>query len=505
MQRKAVKLRPTDGELHLNLANMFSESGRQREALPAYRKAVSLQPDGANFLRALKDCLMAIDRPRGHARHHSPELEEAATIARRLFEIDPDTPETGLDLASILASLERLEEAEAVLRDTIARAPRHLASQQALVSVLMDRGLFDEVEALCREILERVPANPPTYLNLANIKASAIGDEDVARIRAELERSDLAANDKAALNFTLGRHFDVTGRPDDAFPRFAAANAAILGAGPRSANDKIRMMERIRDAFTPGLFPEIDGARDSEAPVFIIGMPRTGTSLLEQILASHPAVVGCGELGDLGNLAADLNEKGLFPEGIEKLGAAKRRELGRRYTEIVAGYAGAGKRAVDKMPGNFIFAGLIHLLLPSSPIIHCRRDPVATCFSNYTTPFTQPTGWTNDLEDLGRYYRSYEALMEHWHDILPEGRILDVEYEDLVNRPEPNIRRVLEYCGLPWDDNCLTYYRTPRNIRTSSAAQVRQPMMTGRSDKWRAYEKYLEPLLNTLGARSSDG
>ncbi len=231
-------------------------------------------------------------------------------------------------------------------------------------------------------------------------------------------------------------------------------------------------------------------------------MPRSGTTLVEQILASHPMVHGAGELTEF-NEAVD-SIKGLdgaaltYPEFVPPLGASALRQLGGRYLELVCKRSPSGERLTDKMPSNYYFLGLIHLALPNAKIIHTVRDPIDTCISCFSKLFSADQNHTYDLAELGRYYRRYEQLMTHWRRVLPTESFLDVQYEDVVANLEGAARRIIAYCGLPWDDRCLAFHETNRPVRTASATQVRQPIYKNAIGRWRVYQEFLGPLLTAL-------
>ncbi len=262
-------------------------------------------------------------------------------------------------------------------------------------------------------------------------------------------------------------------------------------------------LKRVEAVFTPDLIRTRQGTGElSPLPVFIVGMLRAGTTLLEQILASHPQVFGAGELKHFGNAAANIHRTQTysveFPEVVSNMSDERFRELGAYYVAVLKRIAPDAVRVVNKMPGNFIHAGLIHLALPNAVIIHAVRDPVDTCVSCFSKLFGEPQNHTYDLAELGRYYRGYQTLMRHWHQVLPHGRILEVHYEDTVADLEGTARRIVAHCGLPWDPRCLEFHRTERPVRTASATQVRQPIYRSAVGRWRPYEPFLGPLLAVL-------
>jgi Sulfotransferase family len=266
----------------------------------------------------------------------------------------------------------------------------------------------------------------------------------------------------------------------------------------------VGFFDRIEAVFTPALTRDKKGLGESSSrPIFVIGMPRSGTTLVEQILASHPAVHGAGELSALDTVVQSVRGPGntptAFPEFVTAADGPALRRIGLSYLAELQRIAPDGERVTDKMPSNYYYAGLIHLALPNAKIIHCVRDPVDTCVSCYSKLFSGAQIHTYDLAELGRYYRRYERLMAHWRRVLPKGRILDVRYEDVVADLEGQARRILAYCALPWDDRCLAFHRTERPVRTASATQVRRPIYNTAVGRWRAYADDLGPLLAALG------
>ena len=270
------------------------------------------------------------------------------------------------------------------------------------------------------------------------------------------------------------------------------------------------LFDQIEAAFTPELIAEKSGGGDpSSMPIFVIGMPRSGTTLVEQIIASHPQVHGAGELKTFNDVVLTVHGPDgktiPYPDFVPALAAGPLKQIGSRYLalvrDLVSRSDGEKKDApyvTDKMPSNYYFAGLIHLALPNAKIIHTMRDPVDTCISCFSKLFAGEQNHTYDLGELGRYYKRYQQLMAHWRRVLPPGRIFDVRYEDVVADVEGEARRIIAHCGLPWDDRCLAFHETRRPIRTASATQVRQPIYKSAVGRWRVYEQQLGPLLIAL-------
>jgi hypothetical protein len=253
----------------------------------------------------------------------------------------------------------------------------------------------------------------------------------------------------------------------------------------------------IAKRFTPEAMQALQGSGDpSELPVFVVGMPRSGSTLVEQILAAHPKVLGAGELGDFGVAAAggyahsSRTAFALTAEGVRGIGA--------RYAQKLRTLAPQAERIADKQPANFMFVGLIHLALPRARIVHVRRDPRDTCLSCYAQALTSAIPYSGDLGELGRYYRAYEKLMAHWRAVLPPGAMLEIDYEDIVGDFATQARRLVEFCGLEWDERCLDFHTVERPVFTASAYQVRRPLYAGSIGRWRHYQEWLGPLFEAL-------
>jgi hypothetical protein len=265
---------------------------------------------------------------------------------------------------------------------------------------------------------------------------------------------------------------------------------------PYSADATERSFAAVAAAFTPELLESRAGlGARSPAPIFVVGMPRSGTTLIEQILAAHPAVHGAGELRYMRRIIERISD---FPQGVATLDADTLKRLGEDYLSRLEALAGGKPRVVDKAPGNFVCAGLIRLILPDAKIIHARRDPVDTCLSCYTKLFADALNFTYDMTELGRYCRDYLKLMDYWRAVLPASHFLEVDYEAVVDDIEAEARRMLEFLELPWDPACLEFYRVERPVRTASVNQVRQPIYRSSSGRWRKHADALQPLLKTL-------
>jgi hypothetical protein len=305
----------------------------------------------------------------------------------------------------------------------------------------------------------------------------------------------------------LGKAYGDLNRPEPALRHLLAGNALKRPEVDYDEAVTLGKLERSKAAFTPERLARLRGLGDpSDRPIFVVGMPRSGTTLIEQILASHPRVFGAGELMHFSHSAGHVCEPPgatvPYPEMMASITGEQLRTLGARYLEAVAAAVPRSRGAphfTDKMPANFRLVGLIHLALPNARIIHARRDAVDTCLSCFSKLFAGSQPFSFDLGELGRYYRVYDSLMAHWRAVLPQGAMLEVQYEELIADFEPQARRIIAYCGLEWDDACRAFHRTERPVRTASAVQVRQPLYASAVGRGRPYEPWLGPLLAALG------
>ena len=326
--------------------------------------------------------------------------------------------------------------------------------------------------------------------------------EKLASDSASLPRAD-----QIGLRFALGKAYEDIGHFGRAGQNLLTANSLKRRELEYDEAATLSMFERIRATFTDKLVRQKRGqGNPSPDPIFIVGMPRSGTTLVEHILASHPSVFGGGERLYLHEIVAGLRIAGSsaasFPENIPIMTSAELRQVGQRYLQLLRALAPTAAYITDKLPTNFHLVGLIHLALPNARIIHVHRDPIDTCFSCFSKLFYKGQLFSYDLAELGHYYRAYTVLMDHWRSVLPDGAMLDVRYEDLIADFESQVRRLITYCKLEWDQACFSFHKTQRPVRTASAIQVRQPIYRSAVGRGRSFEHMLSPLINALGARN---
>ncbi len=492
---RAASLLPGNAEPHNNRGTVLQASGDLDGAVAAYRRALEIDPDNAEAHKNL-----------GVALHKSGDLDGAAAACRRALDIDPDLAAAHNGLGVILEASDDLDGAVAAYRLAVEIEPGFVGAQCNLGSVLKAAGRFDAAVAAYRRAVEIKPDLAEAYQHLAGLKTFTASDGDIAAMEGLLSRPSITDGQAMLLRFALGKAYDDIGDYDRAFGHVEKGNRIKRASLQYDVAHDEELGDRIAAVFSREFLHRRTGA-GPDGPIFIVGMPRSGTTLVEQILASHSRVYGGGELAELRQLVRGshgISGTGRgFPEGVAGLGLKDLNGLGRTYWEAVRRRAPESPHVTDKAPGNFRYLGLIHLMLPRARIIHCVRNPVDTCLSCYKLLFVSGQNFSYDLVELGRYHRLYARLMDHWRAVMP-GRILDVRYEDLVAAQEQETRRLLDFCGLPWEDACLSFHTTRRLVKTASATQVRQPIYGKAVDGWKRYARQLGPLLEALGPLAGD-
>jgi Flp pilus assembly protein TadD len=524
--RRAIALRPNFAEAHSNLGNALKQLGRLDEAEAAYRSAIALKPNLAQAYSNLGNVLADLGRLADaeaalrHAIALRPQLAEAFSnlgnvlkeqgrsceaeaACRQAILLKPDHAQAHSNLGNALREQERLGEAEAAYRRAIALKPDFADAHNNLGVALKEIGRLSEARQAAERSIQLAPRNPRHYLNLSDLGPFAIQHIPAMEALAQ-DVTSLPINRQIELHFALAKSYEDIRRYDDAFSQLALGNALKRTQIDYDEAKTLAAFDSIQAMFGPEFLRTRGNAGgDSTVPVFIVGMPRSGTTLVEQILASHPRVHAGGELQALGSALSGLGPQASvtsFPEVMLSVSGEDLERFKTRYLSALARGANPPSHVTDKMPSNFFFLGLIDMAFPNARIIHAIRDPMDTCVSCFSKLFVAGQYHTYDLAELGRYYRRYQTLMAHWHRVLPPGRILDVHYERVVADLEGEARRIVAHCGLPWDARCLAFYETDRAVRTASATQVRQPLYRGAVGRWRAYETHLKPLLSALEA-----
>ncbi len=408
------------------------------------------------------------------------------------------------NLAVALLAQNRVDDAVVLFQRALAIAPDHAEAHNNLGNIFREQGKFDQAMMHYNRAIASRPDYHEAHYNRAEVKTFRRDDADLAALEELAARDNPPANKALYAHFALAKAFEDIGDYVRAFQHLRKGNALKRLQTGYDEPGELDFFRRISRVFDASLLNRFHGEGDpSSVPIFVVGMPRSGTSLIEQILASHPQIYGGGELQALETAVASVLKAAdspvRYPECIPALGGVTLRRIARSYIARLPALAEGKVRIVNKLPGNFLHIGLIRLILPNARIVHTTRDPIDTCVSCYSKLFTSGLNFAYDLADLGRYFRGYRELMTHWRSVLPPGAFLDVSYEDVVNDLEGQARRLIDYCGLPWDDRCIAFHQTSRRVATASAVQVRQPLFRTSLQRWRKYEASLAPLLRELG------
>ncbi|MGI9264905.1 MAG: tetratricopeptide repeat protein, partial [Gammaproteobacteria bacterium] len=450
-----------------------------------------------NVAQAEKICRRLIEaddsQPHSHylmglALYRLRKIEESADSFRKALKLAPEEARYSMDLGTCCQQLQLDDEAVHHLERAADLNPGDTESLMRLATAHSDRGRFEEAQSAYERALERDPASGGVHYGLAMIKRYTEDDPQIDLMRRTLETGGLEAENEAAICFALGRAEDQLDRVDDAMKMFHRGNKIKKGLNEFSIEAERANTRRIIRSFPAEVFENKGEAGDpSPLPVFVLGMPRSGTTLVEQILDSHPRIHGAGEINHLWRIVSRVGEflppGRSLPDAVREVSKEGWDTLGQRYIENIRAYDDVAERIVDKLPFNYTLAGVIKLMLPNAHIVHCVRDPRDTCVSCYLTSFGGDRGFTSDLAELGETYRLYRELMDHWKKVLPGG-IYEVSYEKLVSDQEAESRRLLEQIGMDWSDDCLNFHRNARLVTTASMTQVRQPAYKTSIARW---------------------
>ncbi len=467
-------------------------------------------------------------------------LDDAEFLLEAALKLEPDNTRVRIDYIQALRKRQKFEAALEQARILLESRPDNLQFKSLFAIESMQTGDYETALGTLDEVLEKLPADPVTlttkghaqktcgnyedavesyraaidttphhgeaYYSLANLKVYGFSDSEIRRMHAQEKDRNLSHMDRVYLNFALGKAYEDKGEFETSFRYYEQGNRLKKFQATYKSEQMSEDLRAQREVCTADFFGRRTGTGyDAPDPIFIVGLPRAGSTLLEQILSSHSQVDGTLELPNILSLSQRLRRRARqegtseYPAILDELTGDELETFGRAYIDDTRIHRKGAPYFIDKMPNNFRHIGLIKIILPNAKIIDARRHPMACCFSGYKQLFAEGQEFTYDLSDVGRYYRDYVELMDHWDNVLP-GQILRVRYEDVVADIEEQVRRILEYCGLPYEDGCVSFHETRRSVRTPSSEQVRQPIYTSGLDQWRHYEPWLGPLKTALGS-----
>jgi tetratricopeptide (TPR) repeat protein len=524
--KRSLKELPNRPQFHYHLGLVLEVLGRDHEALAAFNAALGLEsrfPEALNNRCGVYRRLGALEEAEADARQAielQPDLAVARTHLARILQAkgDPvaalesldealaqsrDNPEIWSNKVAVLLDMDRLEEAEAAAREALELHPQSVMLLNQLGHALRILGHPEESIACHREAVRLNPADTTAYYNLASFMAHYDVGVEPIQLEAWYDSHTLPPNERLFLAFGLGDYYAAKKDNDRAFQYWLEGNQQVRRTKPVITANVVARVNAWNEAFSGDV---LDGCGDwghaSDVPIFVVGMPRSGTTLVEQILSAHPQVVGAGEAGDLmgliqqeiqaqeGELDAERWDRYLDPDKAER--------LGQFYVSQMQRLAGEGPRIVNKTPGNYQYIGLIQTILPGARVICCRRDPLDSGLSIFSKHFSG-VDYSYAMEDIGVVYQSFLGAMTHWRDVADPALLTEVQYEDLIADPEAHVAALLDHCDLPWDEACLRFFENPRPVRTASSVQVRQPLYTSAVGRWQRFGNNLLPLARTTG------
>ncbi len=431
------------------------------------------------------------------------QLPQAEEAARYLVRVEPENSKNWVTLGNVYTRLMRQPEALEAFEQAARMNPREVRLRLSIGHLHKTLGRRQDCEQAYLDCLALDPTFAEAYSSLADLKNYVFSDAEVAAMQNLVKGDGGEDTDQAQLHFALGRAFEHTHDYIKAFEHYDYGNRRRRKTVPYDISSFENKTRRVIEFFNEAYFEShAGGGHPDHAPIFVVGLPRSGSTLIEQILASHSCVEGTFELPNILSFVREFDhanpQHDAYPEQLRDVSAEQLQALGRRYLDETAALRTGRPHFIDKMPNNFSHIGMIHSILPDAIIIDARRHPMDACFSAFKQYFAEGQSFSYSLEDLGRYYRCYLELMDHWDRVLP-GKVLHVQYEHLVCDPEAQIRRLLEHCGLTFEPACLAFHETKRPVRTASAEQVRQPLYASGVGYWRNFAAQLEPLRQALG------
>ncbi len=488
---RSLQQEPRNANAWSDLGMTMIRADAPEEALQPLSKALSLAPEHPDALNNLAQAFRKLRR-----------FDQARPLLEKLVAIRPDSAHARYALADVQYKANDVTGAIANFQKAIRLDPEDRRIRIGLGDAYESNGQFKQAKMQYLAVLRREPDSPLALAKLLQLREGTIDAPWVERAQALADDLETPEDGRIRLNVALGYLNDRQKSYDEAFRRLQLGYDAQARRDPFDADGYSRAIDSLIEVLTAEFYASAPASGiDSERPIFVVGMPRSGTTLTEQILASHSEVAAGGELSMLLQVSYQIGKLSRsgepYPRGLRSMGRMSLRQMARRYLDHLDKISTSSARVTDKLPFNFMHLGVIALLFPNARIVHCRRNPLDNCLSCYFTSFAEQIRFANQLDTLGRYYLDYDRLMRHWHAVLPV-KIYDLHYERLVQDTETQVRALLDYCGLEWEDACLSFHKTRRGVRTPSRWQVRQPIYTASVQRWQAYAKHLEPLARIL-------
>ena len=487
---KSLKKDPNYVEAISNFGLCLAEENKIDEAETYFRKAIKINP---SFSNAYNNLAMILKK--------KEKFYEAVKEYENAIKFNPNFSDAYCNLAISLMDIGKINEAETNFLQALKADPNNVHTKISYAGFLKTSGKIDQATKLYQSIISENPdIDAELYRNFAHTKTFSREDQDIRRMELIIKKNNLDKHSKTHLCFALGKAYEDLGQIEKSFNYIKEGNAIVRKTYQYDTNDMKKYFNNIVDIFQPDL---IDKFRNSglgeKNHIFILGMPRSGTSLVEQILSSHTKVCGGGEIKYVEDSITEVGKKrqSTYPESVKTFSPADLAEIGSLYLNKTKQFLGSKEFLTNKLPQNFLYLGIIKLIFPKSKIIHCTRDPLDNCISLYKNYFVGHQGYAYDLEELGAYYNLYKKLMKHWHKLFPDG-FFEIHYDNLVKDQKDQTLQLLKFCQLDWEENCLAFHKTKRIVNTASSVQIRKPIYKDSLEIAKKYKDLILPLANIL-------
>ncbi len=489
--RQVLREHPNEVDAMRLLASIANKLEQRDDAIILLERAVELKPKFAGAWADLAETYT-----------ESEKFGEALDAVQRVIKLQPNMPFGHMIRGSILGKKDDHEGAINAFKEALEIEPEHIGSNMGLGNTLKTIGRYDEAVKSYKKCIEAQPLFSEAYWSLANLKTYSFDDDEIKNMEKHVQSQDLTPASKAFFHIAIANAKEKQMKYGEAWYHFHTGNELRRTSEIYDSVTTQVTHDALIETFDEEFVNSTKGRGcQSDAPIFILGLPRSGSTLIEQILASHSQVEGTRELPDISLLGRRLTKSkppGIkYPDAVKHMTDEEKTEYGESYLETSKRYRTDKPRFIDKMPNNFAHIGFIKTILPNAKIINAKRHPLDSCVSSFKQLFYKGQSWSYDLFEIGEYYLEYERMMDHWHSLYP-GEIYDIQYENIVNNQEDESRALIEYCGLDWEDSCLKFYENKRSVNTASSEQVRQPIYKGAMYAWKNYESEIGALKDIL-------